>query len=173
MKSQIIVLLLATLAVAAIPVLGLAGNDEADTVDQRMAGLIKSCEASADARDARHEAEVLYKRLGGYDKILELTTEIVRLHGVNESIKRTLHGVDEAMLAKHVADFVAAGTGGVVSYTGRGMPDSHRHLNLTTADFLAAGGDVMTAMKNLGYGQDEIDEVICILVSLKDQVVFE
>ena len=32
---------------------------------------------------------------------------------------------------------------------------------LTNADFLAAGGDVIQAMKNLGYGQNEIDEVIC------------
>ena len=165
-------LVVAILAVAAIPVLGLAADEKAPTVDQQMAGLVKSCNASADARAARHEAKALYERLGGYDKILELTTEIVRLHGENEAINRTLYGVDGEMLAKHVADFMAAGTGGTAEYTGRSMPDSHRHLKLTNADFLSAGGDVMKAMTNLGYGQDEIDEVVCILVSLKDQVLY-
>ncbi len=29
------------------------------------------------------------------------------------------------------------------------------------------------AMQSMGYGQDEIDEIVCILVSLKDQVVLE
>lgn len=166
-------LLLAILAVAAIPVLGHAADDKTPTADEQMAGLVKSCEASADARATRHEAKALYERLGGYDKILAITTEIVRLHGENEAIKRTLYGVDEEMLAKHVADFMAAGTGGTAEYTGRSLPDSHRHLELTNADFLSAGGDVMKAMTNLGYGQEEIDEVVCILVSLKDQVVFE
>ena len=32
---------------------------------------------------------------------------------------------------------------------------------------------IVGAMTALGYGQEEIDEVVCILVSLKDQVVFE
>ncbi len=115
----------------------------------------------------------LYERLGGYDKILEMTTEVVRLHSINPTIIPMLKGVDHAGLAKHVADFVAAGTGGTAKYTGRDMPSSHAHLKLTDADFLSAGGDIVTAMTSLGYGQNEIDEFLCIMVSLKDQVVFK
>ena len=33
--------------------------------------------------------------------------------------------------------------------------------------------DIVTAMQSMDYGQDEIDEVVCILVSLKDQVVLK
>ena len=51
------------------------------------------------------------------------------------------------------------------------MPASHAHLRLTDADFLAAGGDIVTAMQSMGYGENEINEIVCILVSLKDQVV--
>ena len=173
MKTKKMLLLLAAALVVAIPVLVLAGGEKTPSADEQMAGLVESCQASADARAARHEAKALYDRLGGYDKILALTTEIVRLHGENDAIKRTLVGVDPEMLAKHVADFMAAGTGGTAAYTGRSMPDAHRHLELSTADFLAAGGDVIQAMKNLGYGPDEIDEVVCILVSLKDTVLYE
>ena len=150
-----------------------AADEGAPTVAEQMAGLEAMCEASADARAARHADTALYDRLGGYDSILELTTEIVRLHAENEQIKRTLAGVDPERLAKLVADFVAAGTGGTTEYAGRDLPSSHAHLELTDADFLSAGGDVIQAMKNLGHGQDEIDEIVCILVSLKDQVVFE
>ena len=80
---------------------------------------------------------------------------------------------DSEKLAKHVADFVAAGTGGTAQYTGRDMPSSHAPLKLTDKDFLSAGGDIVGSMQSLGYGQNEIDEFVCILVSLKDQVVFE
>ena len=143
------------------------------TVAEMMTGLQTMCEESAGARTARHEAKPLYDRLGGYDRILKLTQTIVAFHAENDEIKRTLKGVDHDLLAKHVADFMAAGTGGTAEYTGRTMPAAHAHLELTDADFLSAGGDVIKAMKSLDYSQEEIDEVVCILVSLKDQVVFK
>ena len=161
-------------AVLLIMITAAALAGQADTeVAEQMTALEGMCEKSGEARSARHDAKPLYERLGGYDRIYELTTEIVRLHAINDNISWTLKGVDHQMLAKHVADFMAAGTGGVVSYTGRDMESSHRRLELTDAHFLSAGGDVIQAMQNLEYGQEEIDEVVCILVSLKDQVVLD
>jgi hemoglobin len=138
-----------------------------------MTGLQGMCEASADARQARHETKTLYERLGGYDKILTLTREVVRRHSVNPDFEVMFKHIDHEGLARHVADFMAAGIGGTAEYTGRSLPAAHAHLRLTDADFLSAGGDIIGAMKHLGYGQEEIDEVVCILVSLKDQVVFK
>ena len=70
--------------------------------------------------------------------------------------------VDGEKLARHGADFMAAGTGGSAKYTGRDMPTSHAHLGLTDADFLSAGGDIVKAMQSMEYSQDEIDEVVCL-----------
>jgi len=146
---------------------------EAPTVEEQMAGLQAMCSQTATARGERHAAKPLYERLGGTEKIEKLVREIIRLHSVNEQIKHTLENVDQENLAKHLVDFISAGTGGTAEYTGRSMPASHAHLKLTDADFLAAGGDVIKAMQTLGHGQEEIDEFICILVSLKDQVVLK
>jgi len=44
-------------------------------------------------------------------------------------------------------------------------------MNLTNADFMAAGNDIVQAMKNLGYGQNEIDELVCAFVGLRGMVV--
>jgi len=156
------------LALSVTPVM--AGDNP--SVDQQLDDLTLMCDHSAKARSDRHAQKSLHDRLGGYEAIHELTREIVRLHSINPEIKHTLDHVDHAQLAKHVADFVAAGTGGTTAYTGRSMPDAHAHLALTNAHFLSAGGDVAKAMQTLGHGQDEIDEILCILVSLKDQVVF-
>jgi hypothetical protein len=46
-------------------------------------------------------------------------------------------------------------------------------MGLTNDDFMNAGVDIIQAMKNLGHGQEEIDEMVCILISLRDQVVFD
>lgn len=151
----------------------LAGANDAPTVAEQINGMQQMCADSAEARAQRQAADPLYNRLGGYDKISEFTTEVVRLHNQNDAIKAMFVHVDGDRLAKHVADFVSAGTGGTAEYTGRTMPASHANLKLTDADFLSAGGDIVTAMKTMGYGENEIQEMVCILVSLKDQVVFE
>jgi hemoglobin len=150
---------------------GTAFAGEAPSVEEQITSLKTMCSESVEARAQRQADNPLYFRLGGYEKIHAFTREIVRLHNQNESIKSMFAHVDSGALAKHVADFVAAGTGGPSNYSGRDMPSAHRHLNITDADFLSAGGDIVTAMHTMEYGQEEIDEMLCILVSLKDQVV--
>ena len=147
--------------------------NDAPTVAEQMAGLQQMCTETAEARAQRQAQHPLYDRLGGYEKINEMTREVVRLHKENDDIKEMFEYVDTERLAKSVADFTSAGTGGPHEYTGRTMPAVHANLKLTDADFLSAGGDIVTAMQTMGYGQNEIDEFVCILVSLKDQVVFK
>ena len=150
---------------------GYSGAGESPTVDEQMTGLVQMCAASEEARVARHEAKPLYYRLGESGKITELTTEIVRLHSINPDFERFWGDVDEERLIKNVSDFVSTGTGGPKVYEGRDMPTAHAHLELSKADFLSAGGDVGQAMKNKGYGDEEIQEFVCILVSMKDLVI--
>lgn len=149
--------------------LATAGGDS--LVDEQVTGLVKMCADSEAARVARQEAKPLYYRLGEYDKIYELTEEIVRLHSINPDFERFWGHIDEEKLVKNVSDFVSTGTGGPKVYAGRDMPSAHAPLELSKADFLSAGGDVSLAMKNKGYGDEEIQEFVCILVSMKDLVI--
>ncbi len=159
--------------IASFPVPAMAGDEAAASARDHVAGLASMCAENAAAVADRQAAKSLYDRLGGYDKILVLTKEIVRLHQVNEDFRLMMTYVDGDQLARHVADFISAGTGGTAEYTGRDMVAAHKHMQMTNGDFLSAGGDVMKAMQNLGYGQNEIDEVVCILVSMKDMVIYE
>ena len=142
------------------------------TPDEQIAFLDAKCAASAEARKARHQEKPLFERLGGEEKIHALTREIVRLHLENKSIQYIFTGLDTDKVAHRVALFIISGTGGQAAYDGPALSESHAHMKLSNADFLAAGADVIQAMKNLGYGQNEIDEMVCILVGLRDQVVF-
>jgi hemoglobin len=148
---------------------GIAGDTP--TVDDQIAGLVQMCVESEEARVARHEAEPLYFRLGEVDGVHALTTEVVRLHSINPDFERFWGDIDEARLIKNLDDFISTGTGGPQGYQGRDMPTAHAHLELSGADFLSAGGDVIAGMQNLGYGEDEIQEFVCILVSMKDLVI--
>lgn len=161
------------ITVAAMLATGTAVANDTVTVAEQMAGLQQMCADTAEARAQRQAEKPLYDRLGGYEKINDFTREVVRLHKENDDIKHMFEYVDTERLATSVADFTAAGTGGSQTYSGRTMPAAHANLKLTDADFLSAGGDIVTAMQTMGYGQNEIDEFVCILVSLKDQVVLE
>jgi hemoglobin len=145
--------------------------EQPPTVDEQISGMKTMCAETEQVRNDRHAANPLYYRLGEYDKIHRFTSEVVRLHFENSDLDRIMEGIDGDQLAKNVADFVSTGTGGPKVYKGRDMPSAHARLNLTDADFLAAGGDIVQAMQNMGYGQPEIDEFVCILVSMKDLVV--
>ncbi|MEN8007611.1 MAG: hypothetical protein ABFS42_11385 [Candidatus Krumholzibacteriota bacterium] len=181
MKNSVSILVKMAVLLVFIPVLAIAGGNEhpgehpkeQPSSSAAMQGLVTMCEESADARSARQAEKSLYDRLGGYEKIHALTKEIVRLHQENEDFRLMMKYVDGDKLAKSVADFVAAGTGGTESYHGQNMKAAHARHQFTEADFLSAGHDVGQAMKNLGHGENEINEVVCILVSMKDMVIYK
>jgi hemoglobin len=167
--------ILAVFAMTIFSVTAAGANDAgtAPTVAEQIAGMQAMCAETVDARAQRHAEKPLYDRLGGYDRIHELAREIVHLHSQNEAIKGMFEYLDREELAKRSADFIASGTGGSQSYSGPTLPETHAKLRLTDADFLAAGGDILKAMQTMGYGENEINEFVCILVSLKDQVVLK
>ena len=161
------------MAMLSVAVGGANDANYAPSVAEQIAGMQAMCTETADARAQRQADEALYFRLGGYDRIHEFAREIVRLHSQNDAIKRMFEHVDSEELAKRSADFIASGIGGPQSYGGPALPATHANLKITDADFLSAGGDIVKAMQTMGYGENEITEFVCILVSLKDQVVLK
>jgi hemoglobin len=139
--------------------------------DQQVAELEASCAASATARASRHAKTPLYQRLRGEPGIHAITREVVRLHLQNPPIRHYFEKLDPDLVAKRVAEFMIGGTGGPQVYRGPDLTTSHRSMKLTNRDFVLAGGDVAQALKNLKYGPEEVDEVVCTLVSLRAQVV--
>lgn len=168
MLSKRVLLILTPLLLSAA---ALAGEPSSPTADDQLAVLEARCSASTEARATRHAEIPLFERLGGESKIHELTREVMRLHTENASIAHYVEGLELEEVAARVAQFMISGTGGPRVYEGPSLADSHAHLKLSNADFLAAGADIMQAMANLGHEQQEIDEVVCILMSLRPQVV--
>jgi len=141
------------------------------TPDQQVAQLDAMCAEAQPAMAARQSERKLYDRLGGRDAIHTVVEDVVRRHQHNEAIAHLLDGVDLERLVNQVTDFLASATGGDVAYRGRDLKSSHARLELTNADFLAAGGDVEAALVAAGVGSGEIQEVMCAFVSLRGEVV--
>jgi len=178
MKKVLMTFVLIAATCSSLVAFGEHPNNHAEaktpSADEQVQGLEEMCEANAEARTARHAEKTLYERLGKEEGIHRLTDELVRIHLQNDKVKHKFEGLDPDQVADRVADFMISGMGGPAVYKNRPtLPDSHRHMKLTNADFMAAGADMIQAMKNLEYGQNEIDEVVCALVALRPMVVLE
>src|SRR5262249_51412951 len=79
----------------------------------------------------------LYERLGGIYSIAVVVDDFIdrvmtddRLNA-NPAVNEAHHKVPPAGFKYLVTEMVGWATGGPQKYTGRSMPDSHRHLNIT------------------------------------------
>ncbi len=143
------------------------------TPAEQILAMEQGCSATAAERQKRQAEKPLFVRLGGEEKILAFTREIVRLHRQNPAIGHYFAKSDPEVAAKHAAEFMITGTGGPAVYKGPDLRTSHGRMGITNQDFVVAGKDIVQAMTNLGYGPNEVDEMVCTLVSLRDQVVRE
>ncbi len=89
----------------------------------------------------------------------------------NPAIGHHFQKVEMNKLKQLVFEFFSMGIGGPHQYTGRDMRTTHINLNITEEDFLRANHDMLLALEENGVGQDERNEVIAILDSMKNDVV--
>jgi len=118
----------------------------------------------------------LYDQLGGDDGIHRIVEDIVAAHMRNPAIKarflpyrQTPGRLDQ--LKGHLRDFLAAGSGGTAEYTGRSMPESHRGMNISEAEYMAATDDILETLDSHGVEPEARRQVLEIAYSLKDEIL--
>ena len=114
----------------------------------------------------------LYERLGGHDGITRLVTDIVDNHYRNPLIKTRFEQIkDRAAVERHSVEFLSAGSGGPQAYTGRDLLTTHKGMNISEQELVAAIDDIVAAMGKNHLDQAVQNEVVAILYSLKGDVV--
>jgi len=129
--------------------------DASDTV----AAATKSAEAT------------LYDRLGGHDGIKTIVADIWQNHVSNPLIKQRYINSDPENVKRLVTEMCCAGFGGPETYTGQDMLKAHTGMNINEAEFIAVCDDVLSALDKNHVDQREKDEILCILYSLKGDIV--
>lgn len=118
----------------------------------------------------------LYERLGAKAGIEALVDAVVEAHMHNDTIRARFLPYREdperlAELKQHLCAFFAAGAGGPDDYSGRTMPEAHRGMNVSDAEYMAATDDILAAMERHGHDEATRKEVLAILYSLRGQIV--
>jgi len=149
-----------------------ATSHSAPTVAAQVAQMEAMCAARAKAPSAALP-KTLFTRLGGEARIHVITREMVRLHQANPTLSSIVHKYNVDYLADILARYLITATGGPKRYDGPPLNQTHAHLHLSNAHFLAGGEDFSEAMTNVGASQDDILDTMCLLGGLKSQIVQE
>jgi hemoglobin len=117
-------------------------------------------------------ATTLFDRLGGEVGIRRLVTDIVDNHYSNPLIRTRFEQVkDRAALERHSFEFLCLGSGGPQAYTGRDLLSTHRGMNISEQELIAAIDDIVAAMTKNDLEPAVQNEVVAILYSLKGDVL--
>lgn len=113
----------------------------------------------------------LYERLGKRPGIEQIASDIWDNHISNPIINNRYAASDPVKVKRLVTELCCAGFGGPEEYTGMDMISAHKGMNINEAEFIAVCDDVLKALDKNKVGKREKDEVLCILYSMKAEVV--
>lgn len=119
------------------------------------------------------QSDTLYARLGGRPGIEAIVEDIWKNHISNPLINNRYAASDPAEVKRLVTEMCCAGFGGPETYTGKDMISAHKGMNINDTEFVAVCDDVLKALDQNSVGQREKDEILCILYSLKNEVVYQ
>lgn len=122
------------------------------------------------------EGSSLFERLGGSSGINALVEDIVALHMENPVVRARFRPYLEtpdklAVTKKHLCAFLEAGSGGTAQYTGRSMQATHRGMNISAAEYMAATDDILTALRKHRIDEQTQKDVLAIAYSLKGDIL--
>lgn len=121
-------------------------------------------------------ASSLYQKLGGAKGIASIVDGMVEAHLQNPIIRARflpyLEDPDKVQLIKqHACEFMGVGCGGPEVYTGRDMVATHKGMNISTEEFIAAVDDIMMVLDRHQVDEPTKKEMLYMLYSLKSQIV--
>lgn len=118
----------------------------------------------------------IYERLGGEEGISSIVDQILETHMKNPILKDIFLPLKNdpehfEQIKKHSKEFLAAGTGGSVEYTGKDLPTAHKGLHTTEKQYIAVVDDILIVLDEHQIDEETKKDMLFILYSLKDQII--
>jgi hemoglobin len=117
------------------------------------------------------ERRSLYDRLGGKAAVVAVVDDFVTRCASDGRINAKFARTDVPRLKAMLVEQVSAATGGPVSYTGRGMRETHDGMGVTAGEFDALVADLVATLNQFKVPTKEQKELLGILGSLRGDIV--
>ncbi len=116
----------------------------------------------------------LYKRLGGYDGITAFVNNLLPRLQSDPQLSRFWENRGDDGIAREkqlLIDYLSSNASGPVYYTGRDMKLSHKGMNISETDWSIFFEHAGATMQALQVPQQERDDVVAFVTSLKEDIV--
>jgi len=117
------------------------------------------------------EPRSLYDRLGGKGAINAVIDDFVARAAADGRINAKFARTDVPRLKAMLVEQVSMATGGPVTYTGRGMRETHDGMGVTAGEFDALVGDLVATLNRFSVPAAEQKELLGILGPLRGDIV--
>jgi hemoglobin len=118
-----------------------------------------------------HAAEAtLYDQLGGKPGVTKLIDDFVGQVAADKRINGFFANANIPRLKMLLVEQICAGGGGGCTYTGKNMVDTHKGMNIKSADFNALAEDMQKAMQYNDLPIGAQNKLLAMLAPMKPDV---
>jgi hemoglobin len=121
-----------------------------------------------------NEGKSLYERLGGYDAIAAVASDLLpRLRADPQLGRFWVHRGDDGVQREKqlLIDFLCANAGGPMYYRGRDMTLAHRGMRISESDWNVFLGHAAATLAKFRVPDAEQRDVVAFVQSLKQEIV--
>ena len=118
--------------------------------------------------------KTLYERLGGYDAIAAVATDLLpRLQADSQLGRFWEHRGEDGVIRERqlLIDFLCSNAGGPLYYSGRDMKLSHKGMRINASDWSAFIGHLDATLDAFEVPQREHDDVVAFIETTRSDIV--
>lgn len=120
-----------------------------------------------------NSTQTLYEQLGGAEGIQKVVVRFYEKVLADDRIKHFFTETDMEKQIRHQTLFISWVTGGPNQYTGKSMARAHEGMNLQLEHFMAVAEDLTASLKEFGVTEDQINQVVEKLLTMKDEILYK
>lgn len=117
--------------------------------------------------------QTLFEKLGGQETIDKVVDEFYKKVLADETVNHFFKNTDMEKQRRHQAAFIGYALGSGREYTGKSMAKAHEGMNLQPVHYNAIIHHLTSTLKEFNVGQDDINQVVAKIDTLRDDILYK
>lgn len=132
---------------------------------------LAACNSMGSSGSTMSVEKSLYDRLGGKTAITAVVDDFVGRVAADNRINGKFANANIPRLKSMLVDQICQASGGPCTYTGRDMKSTHAGMGISSSDFDALVGDLVTTLNKFKVPEREKNELLGALGPMKGDIV--
>lgn len=115
----------------------------------------------------------IYERVGGADAIDAAVDIFYTKVLADDAINEFFDIINMPAQIEKQKYFLKMALGGPHEYTGRDLREAHKGMNLNEDHFTSVATHLVATLEELEVSQDLIDEIVTVVASTKDDILYQ